>query len=161
MLRSLVVLACLSWWLSSDAHSQALPDWQLEGLQPSAPLALTDYQDGWLLLDFWASWCGPCRETFPAHDRLLDAFPGLRILAISLDLDREQAKEFLQHYPVRFDVAWAGDSHNALLDRFQVLGMPSAYLFNPDGELLKTYQGLASKNELADDLGYWFPDSDH
>ncbi len=151
MLKALAALLLIVSW----SQAQSLPDWPLNNLKSGPEVRLSEAKGQWLLVDFWASWCLPCRETFPAYQLLIAEHPALHIIGVSLDLDRDQALEFMEQHPVDFELLWAGDRHNDLMQHFELLGMPSAYLFNPDGELLKTYVGMASKDELAVDLLQW------
>jgi thiol-disulfide isomerase/thioredoxin len=96
-------------------------------------------------VDFWASWCGPCRSSFPwlatLHNRY--AAKGLVIVAINLDKDRDAADQFLEQYPAPFLVAFdpAGKSAEA----FNVPAMPSSYLINPAGLIVRSQAGFDPK----------------
>lgn len=93
-------------------------------------------------VDFWASWCGPCQQSFPwmreLHDRY--ASRGLVIVAIDLDKDREAADRFLARHPSRFVVAY--DPAGKTAEAFDVTAMPSSYLIGPDGVLLHAMAGF-------------------
>jgi thiol-disulfide isomerase/thioredoxin len=114
------------------------------------PLDLTAFRGQVLYVDFWASWCVPCRKTFPfmnaLHEDLADA--GLHILAISLDDNREDAQGFLDKFPADFQVAL--DSTSTCPVAFQVLGMPSSYVVGRDGGILHTHMGFQESD--ADEL---------
>lgn len=98
-----------------------------------------------VLVDFWASWCGPCRSSFPwlaaLHNRY--AAKGLVIVAINLDKDRDAAEQFLGQYPAPFLVAFdpAGKSAEA----FKVPAMPTSYLINPAGLIVHADAGFDAK----------------
>ena len=68
------------------------------------PLALADGQARLTYVDFWASWCGPCRQSFPWMNQMQDKYgaKGLRVLAVNLDARREDAQRFLAEHPARF-----------------------------------------------------------
>ena len=92
-----------------------------------------------VLLDFWASWCGPCRGEFPAMKRLHDRYKshGLRIVGVNLDEDRDQAlaavKEAGLDYPHAFDgKGW----RNAAAVLYRVHGIPQTYLLDKDLKIL-------------------------
>lgn len=102
-----------------------------------------------LYLDFWASWCGPCRQSFPWMNQLHDRHQaaGLRIVAINLDQKGDEAQAFLKQVPARFALAFdaAGDSARA----FGVKAMPSSFLIAPDRGVLLAHRGFRN-DERAD-----------
>ncbi|MBI5259536.1 MAG: TlpA family protein disulfide reductase [Burkholderiales bacterium] len=100
-------------------------------------------------LDFWASWCGPCRQSFPwmneLHDRLGSA--GLRVVAISLDTQVQDAMAFLQQVPARFALAF---DTGAISGRaFGVKAMPSSYLIGADRRVLWVHRGFRRDDRSA------------
>jgi thiol-disulfide isomerase/thioredoxin len=95
-----------------------------------------------VLVDFWASWCGPCRKSFPwlksLHERY--AAKGFEVLAINLDKERDQADAFLDQYPAPFLVAFDPAAKTA--EAFHVAAMPSSFLVGPTGTILYTHVGF-------------------
>jgi thiol-disulfide isomerase/thioredoxin len=100
-------------------------------------------------VDFWASWCDPCRRSFPwlraLHEKY--AAKGLVIVAINLDKDREAADRFLVKYPAPFRVAF--DPAGGTAEAFHVQAMPTSYLVGRDGRVLETHAGFDSKQAAA------------
>ncbi len=105
-------------------------------------------------IDFWASWCAPCRLSFPwmneMHDQL--SARGLRIVAVNLDRRSSDAEHFLQQLPARFAVAL--DPQAVSARRFDVQGMPNSYLVDRERRLLLAHRGfrLADRGELERQL---------
>jgi cytochrome c biogenesis protein CcmG/thiol:disulfide interchange protein DsbE len=119
----------------------------------SAPLldggrsvSLADYRGQVVYLDFWASWCGPCRESFPFMNELQRelASKGLQILAVSVDKTAEEARRFLASYPAQFTVAL--DVAGACPAAFQVLGMPSSYIIDKGGVVRAVHAGFRNRD---------------
>lgn len=97
-------------------------------------------------LDFWASWCTPCRASFPWMNEVQAQYAaqGLVVLAVNLDKDRAQVERFLEAYPARFTVAY--DPAGETAARLQVKGMPSSYLIDRNGELRYSHVGFRERD---------------
>jgi cytochrome c biogenesis protein CcmG, thiol:disulfide interchange protein DsbE len=100
-------------------------------------------------VDFWASWCGPCRGSFPwlksLHERY--ASKGLEIVAINLDKSRDDADGFLAQFPAPFKVAF--DPAGTTAEAYHVAAMPTSYLIARDGTILSTHTGFDPKKTAA------------
>lgn len=119
---------------------QAAPDVEL----PDCTVArrLSDLRGRWVYLDFWASWCTPCRQSFPWMNELQASFAnhGLLVLAINLDTRRADADAFLARTPARFALAF--DPRGESARRFAIKGMPSSALVDPAGRLRFAHRGF-------------------
>jgi cytochrome c biogenesis protein CcmG, thiol:disulfide interchange protein DsbE len=84
-------------------------------------------------LDFWASWCTPCRQSFPWMQSLEDSYrrAGLTVIAVDVDSDRADADRFLARFSPDFAVRF--DPGGALAERFKVMGMPTSLLIDRRG----------------------------
>ena len=93
-------------------------------------------------IDFWASWCGPCKLSFPWLNQMHEQYAakGLRIVAIGLDRKDSDAQRFLKSLPPRFAVALDPAADTATLLGLQV--MPTSYLIGPGRRLLATHKGF-------------------
>ena len=100
-------------------------------------------------LDFWASWCGPCRLSLPALDTLYRELSGegLVVTAISVDVVEEDALDFLERYPVSYPVAI--DKTGAVPRSYAVNGMPSGYLIDKSGKVRSVHVGFRKGDEIA------------
>src|SRR5467141_2868214 len=87
-----------------------------------------------VIVDFWASWCAPCKETFPLLERLHQRFgkKGLIILGVNEDKSRPAMTAFLQEHPVSFAVV--RDSRKKLAASVSVPGLPTSYILDRDGK---------------------------
>ena len=122
-------------------------------LAPSVALHLADgtmvtaasYKGKVLLIDFWASWCVPCKTSFPALDGLYQQYRdrGLRVVAVNLDERPQDADAFLALHPHVMPVAFdaRGDSAKA----FGVRGMPSSVLIDRAGNIRFTHMGYSAR----------------
>lgn len=127
----------------------------LEAGQPAPELALqqvrlADLKGKVVLVDFWASWCGPCKQSFPFMNDLQAKYKaqGLEVVAVNVDTKREDADKFLGEVPARFTVAF--DPQGASARRFDVKSMPSSLLVGRDGKVVATHRGFRAddKDEL-------------
>jgi thiol-disulfide isomerase/thioredoxin len=94
------------------------------------------------VVDFWATWCEPCREQLPFLDRLDAAYRdrGVRVLAVAFDEDRAAVEEFVARTPVRFPVLW--DKGGArLADRLEITRLPTTLVLDADGVVRAVHLG--------------------
>lgn len=126
---------------------QPAPDVELIGTPVTSKLA--DLRGRYVYVDFWASWCGPCRLSFPWMGTLQARYKPseLTVISINLDKQRRDAERFLQQTPAAFAVAYdpAGESAK----RFALKTMPSAYLLGPDGQVLWAHRGFTLDERSA------------
>ena len=96
-------------------------------------------------VDFWASWCGPCHQSFPWLHTLQERYgaKGLAIVAINLDKNRDAADAFLAQYAAPFVVAF--DPAGTSAEAFQVSSMPSSYLIDAAGNIIFSQAGFDPK----------------
>lgn len=104
-------------------------------------LDLAPYRGKVVYVDFWASWCSPCLQSFPWMKTIQESYraEGLVILAVNVDHQREAADAFLRRTTPNFPVIY--DAGNKLFDHYQLLGMPTALLFDRQGVLRTRHVG--------------------
>lgn len=109
-------------------------------------LSLEQLRGKVVYLDFWASWCTPCRQSFPWMNELQARYAGegLVVVGVNLDKDRELVKQFLAKYPAQFTVAY--DPAGKTAASFAVKGMPSSYLIDRNGEIYLSHVGFREKD---------------
>lgn len=117
------------------------PDFTLPG--PAGKVQLADYRGKVLYLDVWASWCVPCRQSFPWMNAMLAKYEaqGLRVVAVNVDRKPADAQRFLAQVPARFQLAF--DAEGALPRSYGVKAMPSSFLIAADGRVLEVHSGFA------------------
>lgn len=125
----------------------AAPVFDLKGVEGNINLA--KYQGKLVYLDFWASWCGPCRQSFPWMNELQSKYgaQGLQIIGVNLDQKNEDARQFLTTTPARFLVAF--DPAGATPRSYGVKGMPSSVLIGPDGKIIFEHAGFKETDRAA------------
>jgi len=105
-------------------------------------LDLDRYDGKVVLVDFWASWCGPCLESFPWMQRMNARYgpSGLVVVAVNVDHDRQLAERFLRSQRSSLDIVF--DPRGAVAERFRVEGMPSSYYIDRHGKVRFTHVGF-------------------
>jgi thiol-disulfide isomerase/thioredoxin len=93
-------------------------------------------------VDFWASWCGPCKRSFPWMNDMQQRYggKGLSIVAVNVDKKREDADKFLAQTPAQFTIVF--DPAGATPSSFAVKGMPSSYLIDGKGNVVAVEHGF-------------------
>jgi cytochrome c biogenesis protein CcmG/thiol:disulfide interchange protein DsbE len=117
--------------------------------RPSQSLNLDAHRGKVVLVDFWASWCVPCRQSFPWLNAMQAKYADRGLVVIGVNVDREpaDAARFLKEVPARFDILY--DPAGMLATEYEVPGMPSSYVFGPDGTLINKHIGF--RNALRDE----------
>lgn len=115
-------------------------------LTAGGQIALGDYKGKVVYLDFWASWCSPCRDSFPWMNAMQKKYAdeGLVIIGINLDEHKKDAEQFLADVPANFIIAF--DDKSATARKYELRAMPSAYVIGKDGTLLYAHIGFNNRS---------------
>jgi len=143
-LASLLFSSCL---LAASPNEPA-PNCIVEHLTQKQILTISDYKNKVIYLDFWASWCPPCKLSFPQLDQLQLSLNNqdFAVIAINLDENKDDAINFLQHNPVSFIVAYDGEG--TCPSGYNVMAMPSSYIIDKKGFIREVHLGF-DENSLA------------
>lgn len=135
-----VVLTALLVFTNTVYAQDSNPPAELETL-------MQQHQGKVIYVDFWASWCVPCRRSFPWMNTMQEKYKkqGFVVISINLDADPQLAKQFLAEVPAEFAIIY--DAKGLLAKKFQLKGMPSSYLFNRQGLLISSHSGFNSKKK--------------
>jgi cytochrome c biogenesis protein CcmG/thiol:disulfide interchange protein DsbE len=110
-------------------------------------LPLEQYRGKVVVVDFWASWCVPCRRSFPWMNDMQAKYgdQGLVIIGINVDRERTAADEFLAEVPADFRIHY--DNDGTIAKAFGVEAMPSSYVIGRDGERVARHLGFKVKKQ--------------
>ena len=120
----------------------------------SGTVSLAQLKGKVIYLDFWASWCGPCRQSFPWMNEMQSKYApkGLVIVAVNVDANTVDAKKFLGEIPAKFEIAF--DAKGLTPKIFGIKGMPTSYLIDRTGKVLSVHTGFnpSKKTEIESAL---------
>lgn len=107
---------------------------------------LAQYKNKVVYLDFWASWCGPCRKSFPWLNEIQTKYKeqGLVVIGVNLDTELDQAKRFLKDVPANFKVF--SDPDGKLAEKYNLVGMPSSFVIDGKGKVRHRHVGFKKSN---------------
>ncbi len=111
------------------------------------PVALDKLRGRVVYVDFWASWCGPCRRSFPWMNEMQQKYAanGLAIVGVNVDKRRPDAERFLQQTPASFTIVY--DPAGKTPEAYAVKGMPSSYLIDGDGRVVAVETGFRDEQK--------------
>lgn len=106
---------------------------------------LSVYRDKVVIVDFWASWCVPCRRSFPWLNDMQKKYgdDGLVVVGVNMDASADDAQAFLRDYPASFEIIF--DPDGVLARQFDVSAMPSSYVVDRKGEIVANHLGFKVK----------------
>lgn len=121
---------------------QLAPNCKLTALENGQPQELSQYKGKVVYVDFWASWCSSCAQSFPFMNQLHKDLhgKGLEVIGINLDENPEDARVFLSKHPASF--TQLADSGNQCPQDFGLIGMPTSYLIDRKGIVRHIQQGF-------------------
>lgn len=145
-----IALACLAIAAADAAEPPRapFPEFSLPFIDGSTPpLQRSQLLGKVTYVDFWASWCIPCRASFPWLDGLYQKYQGkgFRVIGVNKDQDPAEIERFLQRYPVSF--ALATDPQDSLAKSLRVKVMPTAYLVDRQGTIRSVHRGFRSEDK--------------
>jgi cytochrome c biogenesis protein CcmG/thiol:disulfide interchange protein DsbE len=154
----LAVIGLLGYGLLSKggdtiAIGDSAPDKELSVLGGSGSGEIADYRGKWVLVNFWASWCQPCRSEAPALETFQNqhARQGFTVLGINLDDSTGDALDFVHRYGLTYPQLRDGDGSDRR-DAYGMTGFPESFLVNPQGKLALIRRGPVNEAYLADQI---------
>ncbi len=127
---------------ASSSDNSAAPNFSLPMISKEGKINLEDLKGRVVYVDFWATWCPPCRRSFPWMEEMHTRYheDGLTIVAISVDAKYELAEKFIQELNPSFISAHDPGKKTAKL--YKLRAMPSSYLIDRNGNIIKTHLGF-------------------
>ena len=125
------------------------PDFTLQTSNGNS-VSLSDFKGKAVLLNFWATWCVPCKKELPSMQKLYDAakLDGVEVVAISIDRDKkDRIQQYIKNYNLTFPVLL--DPSQKVRKDYFIMGLPTSYLIGADGKLKGFISGAREWNSAA------------
>lgn len=149
LMKSVLLTAGLliSGSIFASAIGGSAPDFTLKS-NSGKNIKLSEHRGDVVMVNFWASWCGPCRQEMPALEQLYRKYKnlGFVILGVNIDEDSSKAISMLNKIPVSFPVLF--DNEKKISDLYDVKAMPTTYLVDRDGNFRQLYKAYKPGYEL-------------
>jgi cytochrome c biogenesis protein CcmG/thiol:disulfide interchange protein DsbE len=169
LIALLIVAGPLVWWLiASEASTDTTERLAAEPGGPAPDFTLTLFDgtrftlsrhlidDGRpLVMNFWASWCVPCREEMPSFDSVAQRRPDVLILGVAVRDTEDEARTFAAEIGVGYPLGL--DSDGAILNLYPILGLPTTWFISADGRIANIRAGLLDQDEIERLIDQHFP----
>ncbi len=129
----------------------AAPDFMLQNLD-GRNVRLADLKGKVVVVEFWATWCGPCQESIPGLERLFQSYggKGLVVLGVSVDEgDVNDIKAFVREKGITYTVLRANDD---VVEKYHIRGIPATFIVNKDGAIARQYSGAGFDEDIEKDV---------
>ncbi len=148
MFKRLLTASALLFSLAANTHAVEAggtpPAFSLPALKNASKptISLDDYKGKVVYVDFWASWCGPCRQSLPILNdiRAKHHKSGFEVIAINIDENKADALKFLEKYDVSYPIAL--DPKSTMPPKYKLKGMPTAYVIGKKGKVRHVHEGF-------------------
>lgn len=155
LLAAVLVAAFTAWYWFFERPpavpviGRAAPNFQLDTLD-GHPATLDDFHGKPVIVNFWATWCEPCKEEMPALQAQTASNPNLTILGIDNVESPVKVKPFVDHLGVSFPILL--DEDGSVMEHYQVTGLPTSYFVDSSGVLRFIYRGALTDDALRQGL---------
>jgi cytochrome c biogenesis protein CcmG, thiol:disulfide interchange protein DsbE len=138
---------------ASLAVGDRAPDKELTRLGQPGTGEIADYRGKWVLVNFWASWCEPCKAEAPALESFQNAHAadGFTVLGINLDDNTGDALDFVKRYGLTYPQLREGDGRDRR-DAYGMTGFPESFLIDPQGHVALIRRGAVDESYLSEQV---------
>ncbi|MBN1592762.1 MAG: TlpA family protein disulfide reductase [Candidatus Coatesbacteria bacterium] len=122
--------------------SKAAPEFTMKNFKTGKPISLSDYKGKVVIIDFWATWCVPCRKAIKFYEKLYREKykEGLMVIAVSIDQRDSKLENYLDKRPLSYPVIH--DPDKELMKKYGVFKVPTTFIIDKDGKIQNKYVGI-------------------
>jgi len=142
---AVLVYLAIGWFRAPSLPDEA-PDFTLKNLE-GQEVSLSDYRGQWVVLNFWATWCGPCRTEIPAFSTFADENPDVVVLGVATDGDASTLKPAAEELGITYPVLVDNQGISASL--YKVNTIPATVVVGPEGTVETVHVGIMMGWQLA------------
>lgn len=141
----------------SESPSRSAPLFDLANIRPGEPnVSLAALRRQRVVVNFWASWCVPCRKELPAIKRVAASVRGVRFVGVDVKDGQSSARDFAEKFGVRYPSGW--DPDGAVAAAYGARGLPTTAFIDRNGRLLETHLGELTESKLRSIIRRRFPE---
>lgn len=135
---NIIFIAAISLLISHISFADTLSDFESQVARHKGKV---------IYVDFWASWCIPCRKSFPWMNDMQAKYAdkNFTILSVNLDAESDLAEKFLKETPAQFPIFY--DPKGKVARAFKLKGMPSSFIMNKEGKIVSTHVGFTEEKQ--------------
>ncbi len=143
---ALVCATALAADASGNSQGKAAPDFTLDS-RTGKPVSLAQYKGQVVMLNFWASWCGPCKQEMPLLEDIQKKYGklGFTLIGVNVEPDSKAANAVLEKIPVSFPVVY--DTESKVSKAYDVSGMPASVFIDRKGQVRLLHRGYKPGDE--------------
>ena len=132
---------------ANDGDRPSAPDFTLERLDRAGQLQLSSLRGKVVVLNFWASWCGPCKEEAPYLEEVWQKNRGRELVVVGLDAKdfRADARRFARRYELTFPLVYDGPGN--AIDGYGVTGFPETFVIDREGKVVAGFAGAVNGDD--------------
>ncbi len=136
----------------AEVENTPAPDFELSSLDDGSPIALSSFRGHVVVLNFWASWCGPCRLEAPGLRRVSERYgdQGVRFLGVDYRDNGAAGRAFVDAFRLRYPSVT--DPSGSLADDYGLIGFPTTFIIDPAGTIRYRFVGYLGEEVLEEAL---------
>ena len=142
----IVVFLGIQWLQPKPQIPEIAPDFTVQTLEGDA-ITLSELRGSPVVINFWATWCGPCRQEVPAFSAFATAHPEIPVLGLSVDDGPiSRVKRIVKEWSIAYPVAVVGE---ALQAQYDISTLPTTVVIDENGKVTRVHVGVMSESQLA------------